>query len=136
MGTTFIQAQSGYTAHASPVHAALSPSGERIVPEAPLVDNPANSSRSAQSQQSPPEPEAVTKPVVEPALPELKPMIRKTDIDWTTNSLVYRIIDRRSGQVVSQSPEEALLRLRAYAKQIAPQPEVANLTPLALSREL
>lgn len=46
---------------------------------------------------------------------------RKTMVDWSTNELVYRVIDNRSGQVVSQTPDEALLRLRAYAKQVETQ---------------
>ena len=43
--------------------------------------------------------------------------VRRTTIDWETGSVVFRVIDEHSGQTVSQSPEEALLRLRAYARQ-------------------
>ena len=32
-------------------------------------------------------------------------------------AMVYRVIDEHSGTTVSQSPDEALLRLRAYARQ-------------------
>ena len=38
-------------------------------------------------------------------------------IDWETGAMVYRVIDEHSGTTVSQSPDEALLRLRAYARQ-------------------
>ncbi len=43
--------------------------------------------------------------------------VRRTTIDWETGSVVFRVIDEHSGRTVSQSPEEALLRLRAYARQ-------------------
>ncbi|MBW8617372.1 MAG: hypothetical protein KGO21_01570 [Hyphomicrobiales bacterium] len=42
---------------------------------------------------------------------------RRTTIDWETGSVVFRVIDEHSGRTISQSPEEALLRLRAYARQ-------------------
>ena len=59
---------------------------------------------------------------VKPASPtDTKPStnatVRRTTIDWETGSLVFRVIDEHSGRTVSQSPEEALLRLRAYARQ-------------------
>lgn len=42
--------------------------------------------------------------------------VRRTTIDWETGSVVFRVIDEHSGRTVSQSPEEALLRLRAYVR--------------------
>ncbi|MFM8700358.1 MAG: hypothetical protein ACKOC1_03030 [Hyphomicrobiales bacterium] len=42
---------------------------------------------------------------------------RQTVMDWSTNQPVFRIIDERSGQTISQNPDQALLRLRAYARQ-------------------
>ena len=42
---------------------------------------------------------------------------RQTVMDWSTNQPVFRVVDERSGQVISQMPDQALLRLRAYAKQ-------------------
>ena len=42
---------------------------------------------------------------------------RQTVMDWSTNQPVFRVIDERSGQVISQTPDQALLRLRAYARQ-------------------
>lgn len=43
--------------------------------------------------------------------------LRKTTIDWQTGAVVFRVIDEKSGQTISQNPDEALLRLRAYARQ-------------------
>jgi uncharacterized FlaG/YvyC family protein len=51
------------------------------------------------------------------AKPAPNATVRRTTIDWETGSVVFRVIDEHSGQTVSQSPEEALLRLRAYARQ-------------------
>ena len=49
--------------------------------------------------------------------PAANATVRRTTIDWETGSVVYRVIDEHSGRTVSQSPEEALLRLRAYVRQ-------------------
>ena len=58
---------------------------------------------------------------VRPAEAEKKPApnatTRRTTIDWETGSVVFRVIDEHSGRTISQSPEEALLRIRAYARQ-------------------
>jgi uncharacterized FlaG/YvyC family protein len=59
---------------------------------------------------SKPSPSAETKP-------SPNATVRRTTIDWETGSVVFRVIDEHSGQTLSQSPEEALLRLRAYARQ-------------------
>lgn len=42
---------------------------------------------------------------------------RQTVMDWSTNQPVFRVIDERSGQTISQMPDQALLRLRAYVRQ-------------------
>lgn len=42
---------------------------------------------------------------------------RQTVMDWSTNQPVFRVIDERSGQTLSQTPDQALLRLRAYVRQ-------------------
>jgi len=59
----------------------------------------------------------VRAPKVEPfsSSPETS---HRTTIDQSTGDLVYHVIDTRSGQQVAQSPDEAMLRMRAYAKQI------------------
>ena len=48
---------------------------------------------------------------------------KQTTRDQETNSLVFRKTDTRTGQVVQQIPDEAILRLRAYiaAAQAKPQ---------------
>ncbi len=40
-------------------------------------------------------------------------------LDPATRDLIFRVIDIRSRQVVRQVPDEALLRMRAYAKALA-----------------
>jgi hypothetical protein len=40
-------------------------------------------------------------------------------LDPPTRDLIFRIIEVRSGQVVRQVPDEALLRMRAYARALA-----------------
>ena len=43
----------------------------------------------------------------------------ETLIDAQTREVIYRVIDVASGQVVRQVPDEALLRVRAYAQALA-----------------
>jgi flagellar protein FlaG len=43
---------------------------------------------------------------------------RKISIDPKTREVVYQSVDQRTGEVVRQVPEEALLRLRAYARAL------------------
>lgn len=40
--------------------------------------------------------------------------VRKIILDAHSREVIYRVIDAKSGLVVRQIPEEALLRLRAY----------------------
>jgi uncharacterized FlaG/YvyC family protein len=40
-------------------------------------------------------------------------------MDPATQDLIFRVIDVRSRQVVRQVPDEALLRMRAYARVLA-----------------
>jgi hypothetical protein len=44
---------------------------------------------------------------------------REVIIDPLTREVIYRMIDVRSRQVVRQVPDEALLRVRAYAAALA-----------------
>ncbi len=46
---------------------------------------------------------------------------RKLDLDDESKELVYRVSDQRTGQVLQQIPDEALLRLRAYVQAQAAQ---------------
>jgi hypothetical protein len=43
----------------------------------------------------------------------------ETIIDPQTRELIYRVIDVQTRQVVRQVPDEALLRVRAYAQALA-----------------
>ena len=46
-------------------------------------------------------------------------MIRRNiTIDPKTREVLFQSIDRRTGEVVRQVPEEALLKLRAYAREM------------------
>jgi hypothetical protein len=54
---------------------------------------------------------------------------RRTTIDWETGSIIFRVIDEHSGRTISQSPEEALLRLRAYARQNETTASIDNELP-------
>jgi uncharacterized FlaG/YvyC family protein len=52
---------------------------------------------------------------------------KQTTKDQDTNAIVYRETNTRTGEVVQQIPEEAILRLRAYiaAAQAKPKPDGA-----------
>jgi hypothetical protein len=43
---------------------------------------------------------------------------RQIVIDAATRDIIYRVINERSGQVVQQIPEEVILRLRAYVREL------------------
>ncbi|MHB2168824.1 flagellar protein FlaG [Alsobacter sp. R-9] len=45
--------------------------------------------------------------------PQGQPLRRETTRDEETSSLVYRVTNEKTGQVVQQIPDETLLRLRA-----------------------
>ena len=47
------------------------------------------------------------------------PTTHEVVIDPATREVIFRVIDVRSRQVVRQVPDEALLRMRAYAQAIA-----------------
>jgi len=44
---------------------------------------------------------------------------RSVILDPVTQDLIFRVVDVRSRQVVRQVPDEALLRMRAYARALA-----------------
>jgi hypothetical protein len=50
---------------------------------------------------------------------EAPPTTHETIIDPQTRELIYRVIDVQTRQVVRQVPDEALLRVRAYAQALA-----------------
>ena len=43
---------------------------------------------------------------------------RRIEIDPRTRQVVYQTVDRETGEVVRQVPDQALMRLRAYAREI------------------
>ncbi len=68
----------------------------------------------------------VTEPATKPAFfPEndtsLSPTIYRHTVvfDAATQDLIFRVIDIRSGRVVRQAPDEAMLRMHAYARALA-----------------
>jgi hypothetical protein len=71
-----------------------------------------------------PSAKAVT--AVNPAAPTLDSAIGLSDpyeyqvlVDPATHDVIYRTVDERSRQVVRQVPDQALLRMRAYARSLA-----------------
>ncbi len=53
-----------------------------------------------------------------PSEPEQRAYIRDQD----TASLVFRVTDPKTGDVVMQIPDEVILKARAYAREAAPSP--------------
>jgi uncharacterized FlaG/YvyC family protein len=43
---------------------------------------------------------------------------RRIEIDPKTREVVYQTVDRESGEVIRQTPDQALLRLRVYAREM------------------
>lgn len=43
---------------------------------------------------------------------------RNIEIDPQTRELVFQVVDQKSGRVIRQTPEEAILRLRAYIRDL------------------
>ena len=59
---------------------------------------------------------------VSPAAPALglsDPYEYQVLVDQATHDVIYRTVDERSRQVVRQVPDQALLRMRAYARTLA-----------------
>jgi hypothetical protein len=54
-----------------------------------------------------------------PARNDVQSTTHEVIIDPQTREVIYRVIDVRSRQVVRQVPDEALLRVRAYARALA-----------------
>jgi hypothetical protein len=61
----------------------------------------------------------VIKPTAKaPDIGAAAPTSRRTSVDQSTGEVVYHVIDDHSGQQISQSPDEAILRIRAYVRQM------------------
>lgn len=52
------------------------------------------------------------------AQPQAKELARGVVVDHESKTLVYRVTDERTGEVVAQVPDEVLLRLRAYVQAV------------------
>jgi hypothetical protein len=68
----------------------------------------------------------VTEPATKPVLPpgndtslSSAPYQHTVVLDAATKGLIFRVIDTRSRLVVRQVPDEAMLRMRAYARTLA-----------------
>ena len=73
---------------------------------------------------APAEPVATELPAAKTVTPvstrnDLPATTHEVIIDPQTREVIYRIIDVRSRQVIRQVPDEALLRVRAYARALA-----------------
>jgi len=73
---------------------------------------------------APAEPVATELPAAKTVTPvatrnDLPPTTHDVIIDPQTREVIYRILDARSRQVIRQVPDEALLRVRAYARALA-----------------
>ncbi|MBL4784526.1 MAG: flagellar protein FlaG [Cohaesibacteraceae bacterium] len=43
-------------------------------------------------------------------------------VDNATNSMIFKVLNRSTGEVISQTPSEMILKLRAYSRENAPYP--------------
>jgi hypothetical protein len=59
------------------------------------------------------QPDAPQPPAVDPGAID-----RKLTIDPATQQVIYQAVDKLSGEVVRQVPDEALMRLRVYARAL------------------
>lgn len=62
--------------------------------------------------------------------PSASRVARRTTVDTSTGDLVYQVLDPPTGQEIDQTPEESILRIRAYARQmdVAKQADIASST--------
>src|ERR1700704_6791008 len=58
-------------------------------------------------------------PTLDSAMSFSDPYEYQVLVDPATHDVIYRTVDERSRQVVRQVPDQALLRMRAYARSLA-----------------
>ncbi|GLK76586.1 hypothetical protein GCM10008171_18400 [Methylopila jiangsuensis] len=75
-------------------------------PAAPRAPEPPREVQQARAAQ-----DAQSRPASPPPLGDNE---RRVEIDAETSSLIYRTVEIATGAVLSQTPDEARLRLRAY----------------------
>jgi uncharacterized FlaG/YvyC family protein len=51
---------------------------------------------------------------------------RRITIDPKTREVVYQAVNKETGEIVRQVPDEALMRLRAYAREMREKAEAAD----------
>ena len=51
---------------------------------------------------------------------------RRIDIDPKTREVVHQTVNRETGEVLRQVPDEALMRLRAYAREMREKAEASD----------
>ena len=54
---------------------------------------------------------------------------RNVEIDPRTREVVFQVVDRESGRVIRQTPDEATLRLHAYLRELRAAEEAGDGTP-------
>ena len=54
--------------------------------------------------------------------------VRKIIVDAQSREVIFRVIDAKSGRVVRQIPEEAMLRLRAYTRAMVEKEDSKSAT--------
>jgi len=61
-------------------------------------------------------PELVARAALDAAVQSM--IKRRLEVDPKTREVVFQAVDRETGEVVRQIPEEAILRIRAYAREM------------------
>jgi len=90
----------------------------------PLAAVPTASASPTPEESIPAQPKAIQEaPITKPD--ETARTSRKTILDQSTGELIFQVIDDHTGQKISQSPEEAMLRMRAYARQMGASNQLA-----------
>ncbi len=62
-----------------------------------------------------------------PRAPALRPVDREIAIDPTTQALLSQVFDRESGDLISQVPDQALLRMKIYARDAVAEIEAKTI---------
>jgi hypothetical protein len=87
----------------------------------------------------------VVGPVINPAPARNEPRQSQASIDTTTrdaiidpqtNEVVYRVLDTRTRQVLQQVPDQAMLRMQAYASAKAARALADGKNPIAASESV
>ena len=91
---------------------------QNYAPATPASSDPSTTELPATKAVTPTGPPSASAPAT-PVRNDVPSTTHEVIIDPQTREVIYRVIDVRSRQVVRQVPDEALLRVRAYAKALA-----------------